>query len=313
MADKNFEFEIYRLNVSQERPLLFKNDSKYLEADKDIERILKLSTASKFSETITGPKNTYSWTIRNFTKISQSKDVDQVIGITIARSTLEQEGSIVTSGGIKSGFSVPEPPLADTLQLFFYLDRHLVAVERHTNLTQSNRWINILKKITEAAAKDLNFLGYLDLEPVPGHDEILNTFRSFSKLTRFRIILRLPNPELSRYSQELFDQMQKGGIREYTQDMKSPRGLNKDKGNLPHANAEIAQNGYKKGSVKFEGYENNKFITKETGTKATRGSIGHLRDFVNKFSPKTKLSEAKDICLSVIKEINKKAPIPNKK
>ena len=47
--------------------------------------------------------------------------------------------------------------------------------------------------------------------------------------------------------------MRNGGIAEYLQDMRNPKGLSKSAGKLPHASAEIAQAGYKKGEVTLAG------------------------------------------------------------
>jgi hypothetical protein len=89
--------------------------------------------------------------------------------------------------------------------------------------------------------------------PMPNQEEILEAFFSFQRLTRLRVHLLLPNPELSRYTQKLFEELQSGGIRDYLADMRNPQGMSKAQENLPFATAAMAAAGYKEGDVLLEG------------------------------------------------------------
>ena len=190
------------------------------------------------------------------------------------------------------------------------MKRHLVAVERQSKIIKS-RWRDAVENILKDAAWDMGYSGWITLEPVPQHEELLDVFRSFSQLTRLRVVLRMPNPELSRYSQKLYDEMKQGLIREYLQDMKNPQGLNKTEGLLPHATMEIAAAGYKKGPVTFEGRRGNKKDVINTGNTAVRGSIAQMRDYVRGMKDIAKTKEAKKITAAILDEIDRIVPPPN--
>jgi hypothetical protein len=105
--------------------------------------------------------------------------------------------------------------------------------------------------------------------------------------------------------------MQNGGIVEYLQDMKNPKGLKKDVGKLPHASAEIAQAGYKKGEVKLEGVRDGKPTTVHIGKKAARGKIGQLRDFVRGVGANVRAKETQAVVGAILDEIDRVATPPD--
>ena len=290
--------------------MLFKEMNKPIEADRDIVAILKHAVQPKFKTVFSGRKNTFEWAARDFVQYHH-QDVRRgdVYGITLAKSVIETAGEIVTDTGIEEGISESEPPLADTCRLFFYMKRHLMIIERHSAIVYS-RWRQALEEILKAAALDLQYSDWLEFEPVPRHEEILEAFRSFERLTRLRVTLRLPNPELSRYSEQLYKEMEEGAIREYLQDMKNPQGLNKADGKLPHAAVEIATVGYKRGEVTFEGVRNGKQDKVKTGRAAAQGRIDALRDYVRGMKDNSKTKEAQRVTRAILDEIDQIVPSP---
>lgn len=310
MAKRQFEFELYRVNLVQAEAMLFEDMNKPVRTDQDIRSILEHATQPQFTALFSGTKNTFQWAVRDFVEYEHQRDEGSVYGLTLAKSVVETTGEIVTDTGIEEGVSESEPPLADTGRVFVYMQRHLVAIERRSAIINS-RWRQATEDILKQSAQDLRYSGWIELEPVPRHEEIIEAFRSFTRLTRLRVVLRLPNPEFSRYSQQLYQEMENGSIREYLQDMKNPQGLNKEEGRLPHATTEIAAAGYKRGEVTFEGVRNNKKDIVKTGSAAARGRIGEVRDYVRGMKDVAKTKEAQKVTSAILDEIDRIAPQPD--
>lgn len=186
----------------------------------------------------------------------------------MARSTLQKEGEIVTDDGIIGGQSESYPPLADTFGILIFLERHLVAVEYNSVLLNSHFWRDVFVQINTKAAASLGFSSFASLEPVPATEKMTTIVKSFEKLIRLKVAVRIPNPELDKWTQKLHDEMKKNGIREYLQDMKNKNGLNTDAGMRPHTTMRMAEAGYKDGEVVMAGLINGKFETVRTGQDA---------------------------------------------
>lgn len=312
MAKRVFEFELYRINLVQAEATLFEEKNKPIKTN-HIREVLEHAVQPDFKVVAKGHKNTFEWAVRDSVQYGTGRENGgDVYGITLARSVIQTAGEIVTDTGIENGLSEAAPPLADTARLFFYMKRHLMVIEHRPEIVNS-RWKPALEDILKAAAKDLQFSGWLEFEPVPRHEEIIEAFRSFERLTRLRLILRLPNPELSRYSQQLYEEMRDGKIREYLQDMQNPQGLNKDDGKLPHAATEIAAAGYKRGEVTFMGTRKGKVEKVRTGSDAAHGQVTALRDYVRGMKDAVKAKETQRVMASILDEIDRIAPPPSGK
>jgi hypothetical protein len=200
------------------------------------------------------------------------------------------------------------PPLASTMILFFDMQRHLVAVEHSGELSQV-AWKDFVEKIIANVALSLDKASEIKLEPVPEKHKILSLFKSFDRLTRIKATLRIPNPELSRYTQHLFDDLKQSDIREYSQDMKNPNGLSKSESARPFATAALAQQGYKDGDVQMEGHRDDSFEKVISSSTATRGSIDSLKDFVRGLKANAKAKETHTVLSEITKEIDRIHPI----
>lgn len=307
MSKNSFEFNLYRINII-DQPSLFLFESKnFISSDENIIEILKDATNSKYDIDKETKKIHYKWGFRKFQQF-KNEVIGDVIVLVLARSIVEKHGEIVTDKDITKGFSTSSPPLADTMSLFFFLSRHLVAVERNSVLMASKTWQNISKLILTRSAQNLKYNSIIALEPVPQDQELIKLFKSFSKLTRIKVNLRLPNPELSRYTRNLYDDLLASGIREYLQDMKNPRGLSQDEDARPFASVAMAQAGYKEGCVTFEGLKNGNFQKEITGAESARGKISELKDFVRGLSVGLRSKEAGIIVRAIFEEIERIAP-----
>lgn len=308
MAKKYFEILVYRLNVADPEPGLFDDHFDKLAGDDGkIISVFKYSTDSKYRYISRGEKADYAWDIREFVRYGTS----DVYGLTLARSLIRKQGKVVEELGIADGESSPHPPLAETIDLFFFMNRHMVAVEHLSTITSSDSWRNIIQETFFRAAWDNKFVGKIELEPVPQDEEIIKAFNSFSKLTRLRVDLRLPNPELNRFSKYLYDQMEESGIKEYLQDMKSLSGLNKKEGTIPRASVEIAQAGYKRGTIRLEGYRGGRFEKILVGAEAARGTINIPREEMKEIKRMPTSIHSVDVVLAVLEEVNNIAPPPD--
>jgi hypothetical protein len=306
MARKLFEFELYRLNLVDELDLLADLYGRPLRADQDIRRVIQEASSPRYDLVLPSGRKRHLWSIRYFRDFA---GIDgRVIGITVARSVLEQEGNTVTDAGITAGVSTSAPPLAETVEMLFYMDRHLVAVERVSTLMQTHRWRVATEQVLASAARELGFRSSLVLEPKPEQNEIIQAFRSFTKLIRLRVYLRLPNPELNRYTQTLYDDLLAGGIREYLQDMRNPNGLSQEEDARPFASAAMAEQGYKEKEVLLEGYRDSRYEKVITGRAAAHGSIGELRDFVRGLRATAQTKESTRVLKAIAAEIDRIAP-----
>jgi hypothetical protein len=146
------------------------------------------------------------------------------------------------------------------------------------------------------------------LEEVPEKHEIIKLFRSFERLTRVKVYLRLPNPELSRYTRALYKDLENGGIREYLQDMKNPGGLSKSEEARPYASVALAEEGYKSGEVLFEGHQEGKFIEVKSSEEAARGKLEILKDYVRGISASAKAKETQRVLKAITAEIDRLHP-----
>ena len=310
MADRPLFFDIYRLNIVDLGMLPFMGA--VVRSDGDVIRVLANATDNRFDRTLETARATYKWSLREFTQYELERTglPRPVVGVTLARSIMTQRGQTVTDSSIEDASSELSPPSAETIHILFDMARHLAVVEYNSTMMRNQLWRVALHEILDASARSLEFQSVLRLEPVPREAEILTAFRSFDRLTRLRVRLRIPNPELDRRTERLRRELVAAEIREYTQDMKNPRGLSTDEGNLPFATAAMAQAGYKDGEVVLNGYRLNKLITVRTGKRAARFRIERLKDFVRGMAATAKSKETQNAVASILEEVDRLAEAP---
>ncbi len=131
--------------------------------------------------------------------------------------------------------------------------------------------------------------------------KLIEVFKSFSPLIRLRLKVRLPNPDLTRYTRKIYDELNAGEIREYTQDMRNPRGLNRDEGNLPHASVALAEAGYRDGDVTLVGIRDGRIRKEVIGHAAARGKTTISKESVRQLVAVNTV----DLQVSVLTEIQR--------
>lgn len=308
MSERPLLFEIYRLNIVDEDALSFEFMGNPIRTDAQILGVVERVATPDFSAITISGRDVYQWNLREYAL--QEAQGGTVCTVNFGRSVLERSGQTATPVGFEQATTTFLPPLADTFHLFFYMARHLVAIEYRSELMKTQVWKKALHDMFDDGALSLDFTSRLRLEPVPQNETILRTFKSFQRLTRLRVKLRIPNPELDRRTEILRQEMVEDGIREYTQDMKNPAGLSLSEVGRPYATAAMAQAGYKEGEVTMVGLRNGKRTTIKTGNRAARGRIDGLSAFVRGLSSNLKSSEAREAISLITQEIDRLAELP---
>lgn len=306
----DFNFDLYRLTIRDAESLLpFMGE--LIRTDDQIVDVLRTACGAEldFRQETSGA--IYVWGLRDFTELpSEDYPNTKAIAVTLAKATIEKEGVIFTPITVQLGTSVAQPPPASVVTLVFQMTRHLVAVEFKSAVTSGQGWLHALHDILRRAASQRNFTSTIELQTKPRRSEILKTFVSFQRLTRIRVELLLPNPELSRLTQGLYDELQNGGIREYIADMRNPGGLSQREQTLPHAAAAMAEDGYKKGEVLMEGIREGRKEAVKTGTRPARGKVEGIKDFVRGQATTARTQEGRIITDSILKEIDRVSDDP---
>jgi hypothetical protein len=309
MQDKPFLFEVYRLNVFEDDELYFPFMGKNIRTDSEILSVIYRATESRFDQDSVIGRSNLRWIVREFEEYAETLE-QGIVSITLGRSILTHSGQTVTETKFEAALTQMSPPSSDTIHIFFYMKRHLVIVEYNSTLLSTQLWRTSLHKILDMAAISLELNPGIRLEPVPREKEILHEFKSFERITRLRVKLRIPNPELDRKTEQLRQEMIRSEIRELTQDMKNPNGLSKNEGALPYATAAMAQAGYKDGEVIMSGFRDGRKITSRTGNRAARGRVERLRDFVRGISVSARTQETKDALNRILEEVDRVAELP---
>lgn len=304
---RKFSFDLYRLNLVDMDDLFMVGRTAVIRSDEGIVELLEAACAPEHDVTQETKSAEFKWSIRYFSEYQVPERRRHLCSVLLARSVISKDGLIVMDDGIATGTSSSFPPLASTMSIFFDLSRHLVAVE-HTGDLAPTAWKDFIEKILQRAAISIGKSTGVSLEPVPEENGILGLFRSFDVLTRLKVTLRIPNPELTRYTKMIYEELVDGDIREYTQDMKNSRGISKSETSRPFATAVLAAQGYKSGEVQMEGIRDGSFDKVLSGSNAARGSIPMLREFVRGMHATAKTKEAKATLIAIIAEIDKIHP-----
>ena len=283
MSDRKFEFDLFRLNIVDGQDEYHGNPIKN---NQQIAAVLKQLADAKYDIEASNTKSTVSWGCRGFDQF-RSSDGQTVYRVILAKSVKEQEGDTVTDDGLEAARSEINPPLAISVALLFYEQRHLVAVEHNSTITGGKAWIHVFRKLSTKGARSLGLDSFLVLSPVPEKNSLLETLRSFSQLFRLRTKIRLPNPELTRYTRELFNQLKESSIREYSQDMRNRQeGLNTSEGSLAHSSVALAESGYNDGDLVLIGVRSESKVEKVVvGKTAARGRISLTKEQMRTLTP----------------------------
>ncbi len=306
MTKDHFTFNLYRMLI-QDDLSVFPGMMKPAHDDENIMKIAKSSTEMRLDKHIKTKVSLFIWSLRNYVEYSNTEDnTTRVFSLTLARSLERQTGKTVTDSGIVESLSELNPPLIDiAINIFFFLERHLIAVEYNSTLMRSSKWLDITHEILDSAAEFCRFTSQIRLEPIPYEEELLTSFRSFAKLTRLRAHLVIPNPDLSNLTKKLYEEMSSDGIVEWISEMRNPFGLSQSVEGRPHAIAALAQEGYKKGHITMEGIVDGNLKTIKTGEKAAIGEVDIPKVDVDAIINSPNTSKSKRILIKIINAVNR--------
>lgn len=306
---RRFTFDLFRLNIEDTFDLFSQNTLPRLRTDDDLRRLFQIATLPEQDQIQETRSAVFKWSLRDYRDFSEILPERPILFVILARSALKRDGVIVTDAGMSLGTSLPNPPLASTAVCMVDLARHLVVVE-HTGELGTTAWKDFIQKILSSAASTMERSSVVELEAIPEKNGIVDLFRSFERVTRMKVTLRIPNPELNRYTRALFDDLTVSGVREFTQDMKNPNGMSKSEEARPFASAVLAGQGYKKGEVQIEGFRNDTYEVATSGSDAVRGNVRGLRDFVRGLLANATTQEGRRVLNAVCQEIDRIHPLP---
>lgn len=304
MGRRDFNFDLYRLTVLDDESL-FEFMGDFMRSDVEIVKVIKAACHAKWDKKQVARKATYLWGLRNFVELRSQVAGANCFMVSLIKATLERDGVVVTAETIQQGTSAANPPLAEVAHLIFYMKRHLVAVERKSTITEDEGWLAGFHGLLRPVSNSLKYRSNIILHPKPMKSDILKSFLSFDRLTRLRVQLLLPNPDLTRLTRKLFQELQEGGIRTYLADMRNPGGLSQKELTLPHAAAAMAEDGYKEGDVLLEGFRGGKRETIKTGKRPARGLVEGAKEFVDELGSLSTTVQGEMFTDAVLEEIER--------
>ena len=304
---KSFTFDLFRLNIEDTNNLFLDKKSLRIRNDEQITNILKESCEAAHDQVQKTKSAVFKWSHRTYLNLANIHEYRNLHYLILARSVLEKDGFVVTDSGLSSTTSISFPPLASAVVCIFDLSRHLIAIEHSGQLSQT-AWRDFLQKILTHTAIKLGFNSTIEIEPVPEHNDIVGLFLSFQRITRMKLTLRIPNPELTRYTREIYNDLKNSDIREITQDMKNPNGLSKSKEARPFGCAVLAEQGYKKGTVTIEGLRNKKTEPNQTRADTAQGASRGKQSYIHGINSTIKTKEAQTALNAICAEIDRISP-----
>jgi len=274
MTKDTFKFFLYRLNKEYRTDLFTR--ATITETDDDwIERYFTELACSRFDLQKETPSAVYTWAVRNYQRLDA-----EFSSFVLARSQHQRRSTMVTDDSLTQGDSVAHPPPADTIILLVYWPRHIVVVENRSGMTTGETWLRNFHAILHASKNELQIPVAPRLEPIPLQGSLQHHLWTLDRVFRFRLRLKLPNPELSPWAARVYEDMIEGHLTEYLQEFVSPRGINVAEGSRAHSSAAMAESGYKEGPVTIDGERDGSPVSIEEGKSAICGKIDQLHSLI---------------------------------
>jgi hypothetical protein len=275
MHKDTFNFFLYRLNKEIRSDLFSGHDRPRKSDDEWLEEYLKTLCQHKYDYTKETRKSIYTWSLRNYTRVGAD-----VSSFVLARSTLQKTSTIVTDDALTVGNSISTPPPADTIILLIYWSRHIVVVENRAGMTTGEMWLRNFHEIVDLARLEIPVPIAPRFEPIPVKGTILHHLNTLDRVFRFRVRLKLPNPELNRWAEKIYNEMVEERIQEYLQEFNSQEGIKVSEDSKAYSSAALAELGYKEGGVQIDGEKDGRQIQIDEGKTAIRGKIDQLRALI---------------------------------
>lgn len=305
MATDVFNFMAYRLNKCSDGTLWSYIRENDLVTDDDVREFLRLACQGIFDRTHETAHNLYMWSLREGSTVTDENGKIVLSVYILGRSVLEKDALIVDEKGFHEGRSISSPAPAETMTLLYYWPRHIALVENRSQMVTGETWLSHYTDIMLAVSEKYSYSKCPQLENIPPSDSILNLFLNFKKVTRVKVHLKLPNPDMSRLTRDLKASLEEDCIQEIKQDMFNPNGLSKREGGLPLSSLAMAEQGYKNGPVLIEGVSDNGFERIETGKDTAKGSLVGFKTFLRGLRVNVKTKEGNGILNAIELELEK--------
>jgi len=305
MAKDVFNFMAYRLNKCSDETVWSYIGKRDLISDDDVREFLKLACQVEFDRDHETAHNLYKWSLRQGSAIVNDDDQIILSVFILGRSVLERDALIVDENGFHEGRSISSPAPAETMILLYYWPRHIVLVENRSQMVTGETWLSHYKELISAVAVKYEYSKLPQLENIPPSDSLLDLFLSFNKVTRVKVHLKLPNPDMSRLTRDLKKRLEDDSIQEIKQDMYNSNGLSKKEGGLPLSSIAMAEQGYKSGAVLIEGKSDAGYERIETGKDTAKGSVVGFKTFLRGLRVNAKTKEGNGILDALENELSR--------
>jgi hypothetical protein len=308
MAKDIFNFMAYRLIKSTEEDLwslMRKND---LNNDDDILTFWEHACSSDYDVIHETEKNKYKWSFRKGTSITDDNDNKLLDVYILGKSLLEKDAMVVDDNGFHEDRTYSQPAPAETMELLVFWKRHIVLVENRSQMVTGETWLKHYNEIMIHVGEKMDYKKMPQLENIPPEKSILSIFTGLSKVTRIKLHLELPNPDMSRLTKQLKEKLEEDQIQELKQDMFNPNGMSKKESGLPFSSLALAELGYKKGPVLIEGEDEEGQQRFETGKDTAKGSLVGFRSFVRGMRINARTKESHGILDAIESELIRVVP-----
>lgn len=294
-------FRLYRINFV-DRQNLFERP---VATDEDVFAVFVTASSDRNDVIRTRTRSGFRWSIRDVSQDSVPIINRPYIAGIFSHETTYKRGPIVVPDGVVYGTSEINPPTASPVRFYVDLTRHIVAFEDVSSIMQQKTgWQKVFQLILNSAAHQIGYTSKVDLEAIAPRQIVEERLRSFDRITRLRLTLRIPNPDLMPEFRKLFDELEEGGIRELTEDMRSERGLKMEANSIPRMSIDMAMNGYRKGSVHVYGQRNGKADRFTIADDVARIDLRELRSYVEGMEIATDKIGEKRLLRAIIERID---------
>jgi hypothetical protein len=298
-----YRFFLYRLNKVYREDLFSRREAGDRTDDDWIKDFLQEVCNSDFDYTKETSRATCTWSLRCYQELPGNFSC-----ITLAKSQRSRTATIVTDDSVTIGSSISSPPPAETIVLLIMWSRHIVAVENRAGMTTGETWLRNFDNIIQNAKTRIDIPVAPTLEPIPLRGTIVTRLTSFDRIYKFRVRLKLPNPELNRWARHIYDEMIEQHLSEYLQEFVSPNGIRKDEDSKAYSSAALAELGYKEGGVQIDGEQDGRRVQLYEGRTAIAGRIDQLKSLVRGLSTNATGVQLPRALVQIEDEINRLFP-----
>jgi hypothetical protein len=294
-------FRLYRVNFV-DREQLFDQP---VVTDEDVLAVFLAAALDRHDLSRSRTRHRYRWSIRGIVddKIDEANR-PYIYGV-FSLETTYRTGPIVRPEGVVYGTSEISPPMAIPVRFFVDLQRHVIAFgDVPSVMQQKTGWQRVFELILSSAAHDRGFTSRVVLEPIAPKQVIEQRISTFERVTRLRLTLRIPNPDLGPTYKKLYDEMRENGIRELTEDMRGERGLEMGPNSIPRMAIDMALSGYRKGNVRIYGRRDGQRDEFTIADDVARIDLRELRSYVEGMEVVSSKASERKLLAAIISRID---------